>query len=86
MIEGHLTLKKGNFVLQSGAFSFAAQGVSVLFGRSGSGKSTLLRAIAGLDADTRGELSFNGQRWQDQAWRLPATQRNIGFVFQDAAL
>ena len=86
MIEGHLTLKKGNFALQSGAFSFAAQGVSVLFGRSGSGKSTLLRAVAGLDGDTRGQLSFNGQTWQNQAWRLPTTQRNIGFVFQDAAL
>jgi molybdate transport system ATP-binding protein len=86
MLEGHLTLKKGNFTLQSGAFSFATQGVSVLYGRSGSGKSTLLRAIAGLDGDTRGQLSFNGQSWQNQAWRLPTTQRNIGFVFQDAAL
>jgi len=86
MIEGHLTLKKGNFELQSGPFCFAAQGISVLFGRSGSGKSTLLRAIAGLDADTRGELRFAGELWQNQAWRLPTTQRNIGFVFQDAAL
>jgi molybdate transport system ATP-binding protein len=86
MIEGQLTLKKGNFTLQSGAFAFAAQGISVLFGRSGSGKSTLLRAIAGLDGDTRGQLSFNGETWQNQAWRLPTTRRNIGFVFQDAAL
>lgn len=86
MIEGHLALRKGNFALQSGAFSFAAEGVSVLFGRSGSGKSTFMRAIAGLDADTRGQLRFKGETWQDQAWRLPPTRRNIGFVFQDAAL
>lgn len=86
MFEGDLSLKKGNFELQSGAFSFAAQGVSVLFGRSGSGKSTLLRAIAGLEPDTRGTLRFRGETWQNQAWRLPTTQRNIGFVFQDAAL
>ncbi|MDP3192220.1 molybdenum ABC transporter ATP-binding protein [Rhodoferax sp.] len=86
MIEGQLTLKKGNFTLQSGAFSFAAQGISVLFGRSGSGKSTLLRAFAGLDGDTRGQLRFNGETWQNQTWRLPTTRRNIGFVFQDAAL
>lgn len=86
MIEGQLALKKGNFELQSGAFAFPAQGVSVLFGRSGSGKSTLLRAMAGLDKDTRGTLTFKGETWQDQAWRLPSTQRHIGFVFQDAAL
>jgi molybdate transport system ATP-binding protein len=86
MIEGNLTLKKGKFELQSGAFSFAAQGVSVLFGRSGSGKSTLLRAITGLDPDTRGQLTFKGEVWQNQAWRLPTTQRHIGFVFQEAAL
>lgn len=86
MIEGDLTLKKGSFELKSGAFAFPAQGVSVLFGRSGSGKSTLLRALAGLDKDTRGTLTFRGETWQHQAWRLPSTQRNIGFVFQDAAL
>ncbi|MHB8950546.1 MAG: molybdenum ABC transporter ATP-binding protein [Rhodoferax sp.] len=86
MIEGNLHLKKGNFELHSGAFAFPAQGVSVLFGRSGSGKSTLLRAMAGLDKDTRGTLRFKGETWQDQAWRLPATERHIGFVFQDAAL
>lgn len=86
MIEGNLTLQKGNFELRSGAFCFAAQGVSVLFGRSGSGKSTLLRAITGLDPDTRGQLTFKGQPWQTRAWRLPTSQRHIGFVFQDAAL
>ncbi|MEW6764295.1 MAG: ATP-binding cassette domain-containing protein, partial [Pseudomonadota bacterium] len=35
---------------------------------------------------TRGTLSFNGERWQDGAWRLPTQKRDIGFVFQDAAL
>ena len=86
MIEGNLSLKKGNFTLQSGAFAFAAEGVSVLFGRSGSGKSTLLRAMTGLDADTRGTLRFKGETWQNQAWRLPTPQRDIGFVFQEASL
>ena len=86
MIEGELRLRKGNFTLQSGAFAFDAQGISVLFGRSGSGKSTLLRAIAGLDGGTVGTLRFKGETWQDQAWQLPATRRHIGFVFQEAAL
>lgn len=86
MIEGHLTLRQGNFQLDSGAFAFDTQGVTVLFGRSGSGKSTLLRALTGVDAGTRGTLRFNGERWQDGAWRRPTPQRDIGFVFQDAAL
>jgi sulfonate transport system ATP-binding protein len=32
-----------------------------LLGRSGSGKSTLLRALAGLDRDTGGELTVDGE-------------------------
>jgi molybdate transport system ATP-binding protein len=86
MLKGDLSLKQGDFLLQSGAFELETSGISVLFGRSGSGKSTLLRAITGLDKHTRGSLSFNGERWQDSTWRLPTQQRDIGFVFQDAAL
>lgn len=86
MIEGELHLQRGHFVLDSGPFSFQADGVTALFGRSGSGKSTLLRAISGLDAATRGRLMFRGERWQDGAWALPVGQRDLGFVFQDAAL
>lgn len=86
MLKGDLTLKQGDFLLQSGAFEIETAGVTVLFGRSGSGKSTLLRAMTGLDKHTRGSLHFNGERWQDGAWRLPTQQRDIGFVFQDAAL
>ena len=86
MLKGDLTHKQGHFLLQSGAFELETKGISVLFGRSGSGKSTLLRAMTGLDRHTRGTLSFNGERWQDDAWRLPTQKRDIGFVFQDAAL
>ncbi|MFZ5466079.1 MAG: molybdenum ABC transporter ATP-binding protein [Pseudomonadota bacterium] len=86
MLKGHLTLRQGSFLLESGPFEIETAGVTVLFGRSGSGKSTLLRAITGLDKHTRGTLSFDGERWQNNAWRLPTQKRDIGFVFQDAAL
>ncbi|GAB4217990.1 MAG: hypothetical protein Fur007_22030 [Rhodoferax sp.] len=85
-LEGHLTLTQGNFRLDTGVFALPAQGVSVLFGRSGCGKSTLLRAIAGLAPATRGTLHFAGERWQDGTWARPTPQRDIGFVFQSAAL
>lgn len=85
-LRGNLQLTLGNFELDSGEFDLPLQGVTVLFGRSGSGKSTLLRAISGLDKNTCGELSFAGQTWQQGKKALPTQKRNIGFVFQDAAL
>lgn len=86
MFQGHLQLKLGNFSLDSGEFAFDSSGVTVLFGRSGSGKSTLLRAMSGLDNRTRGELRFNNETWQSGKKALPVEQRDIGFVFQTAAL
>lgn len=86
MIEGQLHLPRGRFVLDTGPFAFEASGVTALFGRSGCGKSTLLRALAGLDPTTTGRLSFRGEQWQDGRWSLPTGRRDIGFVFQDAAL
>jgi len=86
MITGSLQLDLGGFALDSGDFSIPLQGVTVLFGRSGSGKSTLLRAIAGLDKRTCGKLTVDDQAWQNGHKALPAQNRNIGFVFQDAAL
>ena len=54
--------------------------VSIL-GASGCGKSTLLRIIGGLIEPSRGEVSLNGHP-AAEAQR----QKEIGFVFQDAAL
>ncbi|WP_407276446.1 molybdenum ABC transporter ATP-binding protein [Halothiobacillus sp. DCM-1] len=86
MFQGNLQLKLGHFLLDSGAFSFDSTGVTVLFGRSGSGKSTLLRALSGLDRNTRGQLKFGDEVWQDGRKSFPVEQRDLGFVFQTAAL
>lgn len=86
MFQGQLQLKLGNFSLDSGEFAFDSSGVTVLFGRSGSGKSTLLRAMSGLDNRTRGELRFCDEIWQSGKKALQVEQRDIGFVFQTAAL
>ncbi|WP_322963561.1 sulfate/molybdate ABC transporter ATP-binding protein [Sphingomonas fuzhouensis] len=53
-----------------------------LLGPSGSGKTTLLRTIAGLDFADEGHVLFDGQDMTG----TPATERRIGFVFQNYAL
>jgi len=61
------------------------RGVTALFGHSGSGKTTLLRCIAGLDR-AHGQLSLNGDTWQDNGFFLPTHKRPLGYVFQEARL
>ncbi|MGE8320886.1 MAG: putative 2-aminoethylphosphonate ABC transporter ATP-binding protein [Comamonas sp.] len=51
-------------------------------GPSGCGKTTLLRAIAGLEAQSGGEIWQAGR----EISRLPAAQRDYGIVFQSYAL
>ncbi len=50
----------------------------VLLGPSGCGKTTTLRAIAGLEEIDSGEIRIDGQRVES----LPASRRDIAFVFQ----
>jgi len=61
------------------------RGVSALFGHSGSGKTTLLRCIAGLE-QASGRLSIAGETWQDGHTFIPAHQRPLGYIFQEANL
>lgn len=62
------------------------QGVTAIFGPSGSGKTTLLRLIAGLERTDQGYLSVHGESWQSKNHFMPAHDRPIGYVFQDARL
>jgi NitT/TauT family transport system ATP-binding protein len=52
-----------------------------IIGPSGCGKSTMLRLLADLLKPTRGEISISGQTPEKMR-----KSRQIGFVFQDAAL
>ncbi len=63
-----------------------ARGVTALFGHSGSGKTTLLRCIAGLERAPGGQLTYDGEVWQDADTFLPTYRRPIGYVFQEASL
>lgn len=53
-----------------------------LLGPSGSGKTTILRILAGLETADSGDIFIDGNRVND----IPASKREIGFVFQSYAL
>lgn len=74
----------------SGIDNFACRGVNlrirdgeilVLLGPTGAGKTTLLNVIAGL-CPYRGTVCINGYAIDG----LPASERNVGYLFQDLAL
>ena len=59
--------------------------VAVL-GSSGSGKTTLLRLIAGFDEPNAGEISIANKVVASSKVFVPAEDRKVGYVPQDAAL
>jgi multiple sugar transport system ATP-binding protein len=73
---GTFTAVKGaNFTVDHGSFF-------VILGPSGCGKTTTLRMIAGLELPTTGRILLDGE----DVTGLPASARDIAFVFQLFAL
>ncbi|MEM9573744.1 MAG: ABC transporter ATP-binding protein [Pseudomonadota bacterium] len=68
-------VKSSSFTIEDGEFF-------MLLGPSGCGKTTTLRMIAGLELPTSGEIYLGG----DEVSQLPASERDIAFVFQMFAL
>ena len=69
-------------VLKSVNLTIASGEMVALLGASGSGKTTLLRIIAGLETATSGRILFGG----NDVSTVSASERHIGFVFQNYAL
>ena len=85
MIECKIKVQLESFMLDAN-FSIPDRGITVVFGPSGSGKTTLLRAIAGIEKSDDGFLKIGDSVWQKGENFLPTHKRQIGYVFQDAAL
>jgi molybdate transport system ATP-binding protein len=66
----------------------AGSGFTMLLGPSGGGKTTLLNCIAGLARPDAGRIVAHGRVLFDSSSRidLPASRRELGYVFQDLAL
>jgi len=59
----------------------------VVFGRSGTGKSVLLKCIIGLLQPDNGEIFVKNKNvWSLKKKKLNKLRKNIGFLFQGAAL
>ena len=71
-----------NYVIRKLNLEIADREFVVLLGPSGCGKTTTLRAIAGLETIDTGDILIDGRPVQD----LPASERDIAFVFQLFAL
>ena len=84
-IQVKLQINWPDFALDA-AFEAPGQGITALFGPSGCGKTSLLRSIAGLESSARGYVSINGMVWQNDQRSMPAHQRELGYVFQEASL
>ena len=89
-IQASFKLSHPGFALDV-TLDLPGRGVTALYGPSGSGKTSCLRVFAGLtrtDPTYKATLRINGEVWQDDQRRLfvPAHQRALGYVFQDAKL
>ncbi|MFO1144783.1 MAG: ABC transporter ATP-binding protein [Amaricoccus sp.] len=71
-----------NYVIRKLNLEIADREFVVLLGPSGCGKTTTLRAIAGLESIDTGIIAIDEKPVQD----LPASDRDIAFVFQLFAL
>ena len=68
--------------VESSSFTIGDGEFFMLLGPSGCGKTTTLRMIAGLELPTSGEIFIDGE----EVANLPASRRDIAFVFQMFAL
>jgi molybdate transport system ATP-binding protein len=87
MLDIDVAKQRGAFASRV-SFTSATPGITALFGRSGAGKTTTIHMIAGLLRPDQGHIRIDGTVLFDSAQGIdvPAEERGIGYVFQDARL
>ena len=83
IVVRNLCKEFGDFVaVRSSSFKVEDGEFFMILGPSGCGKTTTLRMIAGLELPTSGEIHIDGE----EVGQMPASRRDIAFVFQMYAL
>lgn len=87
MLQINVKKQLGQLALQAD-LQIPEQGVTAIFGLSGSGKTSLINLVSGLTAPDEGFIRLNTRTLVDTETQqnVPAHQRKIGYVFQDARL
>lgn len=76
----------GRRVVDDLSLQLQAGEVACLLGPSGCGKSTTLRIAAGVEVQSQGTISIDGQVVSGEDVHAPPEARGIGMMFQDFAL
>lgn len=66
----------------------STRGITALFGRSGAGKTSIINMVAGLTKPDSGFIKIGDRTLFEsmQGINIPAYQRRVGYVFQEARL
>ena len=78
-------VQRGTLAVEA-AFEVGSGEVLALLGPNGAGKSTLVRVLAGLLRPDDGRVAVDDRAWDDPTTHVPAHERSVGMVFQDALL
>lgn len=84
-LAADVRVQRGTLTVEA-AFDVASGEVLALLGPNGAGKSTLVRVLAGLLRPDEGRVTVDDRPWDDAATHVPAHERSVGMVFQDALL
>ena len=84
-LQARIQVQRGTLAV-SAAFDVGGGEVLALLGPNGAGKSTLVRVLAGLLRPDEGRVAVDGAVWDAPGWHVPAHERSLGMVFQDALL
>lgn len=82
----NFSYNQATVVLDSISFELHKGQIGVLLGPSGSGKSSLLRCLAGFEKPQSGQISIANRIVYNRLTWLSASQRHVGFLFQNLAL